>query len=170
MSSMETRTKKLTFLALCTSLAMVLSYVEMLIPPLSTAVPGVKMGLANIVIVFVLYKFDAISAAAVSAVRIILTFLLFGSALTFAYSAAGAVLSLAVMVLLKRTEKFSTVGVSVSGGVFHNAGQIGMAILIMKTSAIGYYLPVLAVSGTVSGILVGAAAVCVLKNLRDVKI
>ncbi len=167
---METRTKKLTFLALCTSLAMVLSYAEMLIPPISTAVPGVKMGLANIVIVFVLYKFDVWSAAAVSAVRLILTFLLFGSVLTFAYSAAGAVLSLSVMWVLKRADKFSPVGVSVAGGVLHNAGQIGMAILLMRTSAIGYYLPVLAVSGTVSGILVGAASVLVLKNLRNVKI
>ena len=167
---METRTKKLTFLALCTSLAMVLSYVEMLIPPISTAVPGVKMGLANIVIVFVLYKFDTLSAAAVSAVRLLLTFLLFGSVLTFAYSAAGAVLSIAVMALLKRADKFSPVGVSIAGGVLHNPGQSIMAILIMKTSALGYYLPVLAVSGTVSGILVGAAAVCVLKNLRNVKI
>lgn len=167
---METRTKKLTFLALCTSLAMVLSYVEMLIPPISTAVPGVKMGLANIVIVFVLYKFDTLSAAAVSAVRLLLAFLLFGSVLTFAYSAAGAVLSLSVMVLLKRTDKFSPVGVSIAGGVLHNAGQIGMAILLMRTSAIGYYLPVLAVSGTVSGILVGVASVLVLKNLRNVKI
>ena len=167
---MGTRTKKLTFLALCASLAMVLSYVEMLIPPISTAVPGVKMGLANIVTVFVLYKFDVLSAAAVSAVRLILSFLLFGSVLTLAYSAAGAVLSLAVMVLLKLTDKFSPVGVSVAGGVLHNAGQIGMAILLMRTSAIGYYLPVLAVSGTVSGILVGAASVLVLKNLRSVKI
>lgn len=72
--------------------------------------------------------------------------------------------------ILKRTDKFSPVGVSIAGGVSHNAGQIAMAILLMRTSAIGYYLPVLAVSGTVSGILVGAAAVCVLKNLRDVKI
>lgn len=164
------RTKKLTFLALCTSLAMVLSYVEMLIPPISTAVPGVKMGLANIVTVFVLYKFDAVSAAAVSAVRLALTFLLFGSVMTLAYSAAGAVLSLGAMILLKRTDKFSPVGVSVAGGVLHNAGQIGMAMLLMSTSAIGYYLPVLAVSGTVSGILVGTASVFVLKSLRDVKI
>ena len=170
MSKMGTRTKKLTFLALCASLAMVLSYVEMLIPPISTAVPGVKMGLANIVTVFVLYKFDAVSAAAVSAVRLILSFLLFGSVLTLAYSAAGAVLSLGAMILLKRTDKFSPVGVSVAGGVLHNAGQIGMAMLLMSTSAIGYYLPVLAVSGTVSGILVGAASVLVLKNLRSVKI
>ncbi|MBR5447746.1 MAG: Gx transporter family protein [Clostridia bacterium] len=167
---METRTKRLTFLALSTSLAMVLSYVELIIPPISTAVPGVKMGLANIVIVFILYKTDALSAAAVSAVRLILSFLLFGSALTLAYSVAGAVLSLGGMVLLKKTKAFSPVGVSVAGGVLHNAGQIAMAILIMKTSAIGYYLPVLAVSGTVSGILVGAAAALVLKNLRDVKI
>ncbi|MBQ6789102.1 MAG: Gx transporter family protein [Clostridia bacterium] len=164
------RTKKLTFLALCTSLAMVPSYVEMLIPPISTAVPGVKMGLANIVTVFVLYKFDAVSAAAVSAVRLALTFLLFRSVMTLAYSAAGAVLSLGAMILLKRTDKFSPVGVSVAGGVLHNAGQIGMAMLLMSTSAIGYYLPVLAVSGTVSGILVGTASVFVLKSLRDVKI
>ena len=167
---MGTRTKKLTFLALCASLAMVLSYVEMLIPPISTAVPGVKMGLANIVTVFVLYKFDAVSAAAVSAVRLILSFLLFGSVLTLAYSAAGAVLSLGAMILLKRADKFSPVGVSVAGGVLHNAGQIGMAMLLMSTSTIGYYLPVLAVSGTVSGILVGTASVFVLKSLRDVKI
>lgn len=167
---MKARTKRLTFLALCTSLAMVLTYAELLLPPISTAVPGVKMGLANIVIIFILYKFDVLSAAAVSAVRLVLSFLLFGTFMSFAYSAAGAVLSLAVMWILKRTDRFSPVGVSIAGGVSHNAGQIAMAILLMRTSAIGYYLPVLAVSGTVSGILVGAASVFVLKSLKNVKI
>ena len=94
-------------------------------------------------------------ALCVSVVRVVAVSLLFGNPVTFAYSISGALISFAVMALLKRLGLFSTTGVSVAGGVFHNVGQILMAILLLGTAELGYYLAVLAVSGTISGIFIG---------------
>lgn len=164
------KTKKLTALALSVSLALVLSYLEMLLPPLSSAVPGIKMGLANILILFVLYRFGAKEAATVSALRLALAALLFGSVTTLAYSAAGAILSLGGMILLRRFSPFSAVGVSVLGGVLHNAGQILVAMALMQTPEIGYYMIVLTVTGTVSGILIGLCGALLLKYTKKIKL
>lgn len=149
------RTRRLAFLGLSTAVALVFAYVESLLPPLVAAVPGVKLGLPNIVVIFLLYRFGLKEAAAVSFVRIAAVSLLFGNPMTFAYSVAGGLLSIAVMTLLQKTDRLSTVGVSVAGGVFHNVGQILMAMLLLGTAELGYYLMVLAVTGTVSGIFVG---------------
>ncbi len=164
------KTKKITFLGLCAAVAMILSYVESLLPPLVSAVPGIKMGLANIIIIFILYKFGTFSAAAVSLVRLILTTLLFPNVMTLLYSLAGAVLSIALMSLFKKLNVFSQVGVSIIGGVSHNAGQVLVAMAVMETAEIGYYMIVLTVSGTVAGILVGLAASAVLHSMRKVKL
>lgn len=147
--------KKIAFLGLCTSLALLLSYVESLIPPIFAAVPGIKMGLPNIVILYTLYSLDVRYAAAVSFVRLCISSMLFGNAMAFAYSLAGAVLSLAVMLLLKKTNLLSALGVSVAGGVFHNIGQVLVAMVLLDTVQIGYYMIVLSVSGIVAGIFVG---------------
>ena len=152
---MRAATQKVAFLGLCTAVALVLAYVELLLPPLFAAVPGIKLGLPNIVIVFILYRFGLRYAATVSLVRILAVTLLFGNPMTLAYSIAGAVLSLAVMSLLKKMNFLSTVGVSVAGGVFHNIGQILVAMLLLRTAELGYYLIVLSVTGTISGILIG---------------
>jgi heptaprenyl diphosphate synthase len=152
---MRAATQKVAFLGLCTAVALVLAYVELLLPPLFAAVPGIKLGLPNIVIVFILYRFGLRYAATVSLVRILAVTLLFGNPMTLAYSIAGAVLSLAVMSLLKKMNFLSTVGVSVAGGVFHNVGQILVAMLLLRTAELGYYLIVLSVTGTISGILIG---------------
>lgn len=164
------KTKKLTALALSTSLALVLSYLETFLPPLSSAVPGIKAGLANIMIVFVLYRFGAKEAALVSAVRLGLSALLFGTVLTLAYSAAGALLSLSAMILLQRIDRFSVVGVSVAGGVLHNAGQILTAIALMRTPELGYYMIVLTVTGTVSGVLIGLCGALLLQYTKKIKL
>lgn len=158
------KTKKLVTLALLTAAAMILSYLEALLP--SVAVPGVKMGLANIAVVFTLYKLGWREAAAVSLVRVALVSLLFGNLAALAYSLAGAALSLAVMGLLKRAGIFSAVGVSVAGGVAHNAGQILMAMWMLETKELAYYLPVLAAAGTVSGILIGLCGGLLVKRIR----
>ncbi|MBE6628144.1 MAG: Gx transporter family protein [Ruminococcaceae bacterium] len=134
---------------------MVLAYAELLLPPLFTAIPGIKLGLPNIAIIFVLYRIGLGEAAAVSLVRMVAVSMLFGNPVTLAYSLAGGVLSLAGMAILKKTDLFSTVGVSVAGGVLHNVGQILMAMLLLGTAELGYYLIVLAITGTVSGILIG---------------
>ncbi len=160
---MNNRTKRVAFLGLAVSLALILSYVESLLPPLWAAVPGIKMGLANIVIVFLLYRFSWREAAAVSLVRILLASMLFGTPMTMVYSLAGAVISLALMTLLHRADRFSTIGVSVAGGVAHNLGQILAAMIILQTEQIGYYMLILTVTGTVAGVCIGVAGAMLLR-------
>ncbi len=159
------KTKRLVLLAMLTAVAMILSYVESLLP--SVGIPGVKMGLANIAVIFALFLFGWKEAAALSLVRVVLVSLLFGSVGAMLYSLAGAVLSLAVMALLRRIDRFSTVGISVAGGVAHNAGQILMAMLILQTKQLLGYLPVLAVSGIAGGVLTGLAAALLIRRIPE---
>lgn len=159
------KTKRLVLLAMLTAVAMILSYVESLLP--SVGIPGVKMGLANIAVIFALFRFGWKEAAALSLVRVMLVSLLFGSVGAMLYSLAGAVLSLAVMALLRRIDRFSTVGVSVAGGVAHNAGQILMAMLVLQTKQLLGYLPVLAVSGIAGGVLTGLAAALLIRRIPE---
>ena len=165
---MNNKTKKLTVLGICTAAAMILSYIEFLLPPLYSAVPGIKIGLANIIIVFLLYKLGAWEAYLVSFVRICLCALLFGSALTLAYSVAGAFFSITAMVCLKKSCLFSTVGISIAGGVFHNLGQIVMASIILGTKEIAYYMIVLAVTGIIAGIFVGIVGALMLRYVKKI--
>lgn len=164
-NSQKISTKKLTELSIFTSVAMILSYVEALLP--SVGVPGVKLGLANIAVIFILYRFGWREAAAVSLVRVLLVSLLFGSIPAMIYSIAGAMLSLIVMVLLKRTDTFSSVGVSVAGGVSHNAGQVATAAFMLGAKEIAYYMPVLVISGIVAGILVGLCGAALIKYVKN---
>ena len=159
------KTKRLVLLAMLTAVAMILSYVESLLP--SVGIPGVKLGLANIAVIFALFRFGWKEAAALSLVRVVLVSLLFGSVGAMLYSLAGAVLSLAVMALLRRIDRFSTVGISVAGGVAHNAGQILMAMLILQTKQLLGYLPVLAVSGIAGGVLTGLAAALLIRRIPE---
>ncbi len=148
------KTKKLAVMALTTAVAMILSFVESQIPAF-VAVPGVKMGLANIAVVFALYRLGWKEAAAVSLVRVVLVSLLFGSIASLFYSLAGAVLSLLGMGVMKRCGKFTEILVSVTGGVLHNIGQIAMASILLETDALRYYLPFLLVSGILAGVVIG---------------
>ena len=161
------KTKKTVIIAAAVALSMVLSFLESLIPPLST-VPGVKIGLANIVVVFVLYRLGALEAGLVSLVRVLLSSLLFGSFVSLLYSAFGAVLSYLIMVLAKRFLPFSSLGVSVLGALMHNAGQVLCACIIMESAALAVYFIPLSVSGTVSGIAVGVLAGIVTKRLSRI--
>lgn len=148
------KTKKITTYGILTALALILSYVEAQIPAF-VAVPGMKMGLTNIVVLVALYMFGNKSAYAINLVRIVIVALLFGTAMSFAFSLAGGMLSTTVMVLLKRTNKFGQVGVSCAGGISHNIGQILVAMVLLNTRAIVWYLPVLWISGIVSGVVIG---------------
>lgn len=161
-------TKKLATLGLLASAALIFSYLEALLPPLFAAVPGIKMGLPNIVIILTLYWFGVKEAAAVSLVRLAAVALLFGNAMTLIYSLAGAVLSLALMYLLKRMDIVSMVGVSIIGGVSHNLGQILIAIWMTETAEIGYYMIVLTVTGTLAGILIGLVSAFVIRYLKNI--
>ena len=156
-------------LELTIALAMIMSYIEVLVP-LSFAVPGIKMGLANIVIIFVLYKFGIKEAALVSLIRVILVSLLFSNVMAMWYSLAGAVLSLSVMWVLKKIDKFSVMGVSVAGGVMHNVGQIIMAIILLGTEQIALYLPVLIITGTVTGIVIGIVSGLVINRFKNIRL
>ena len=135
---MKGKNHKIAFLSLSVALAFILAYAEAMIGPLFPAVPGIKMGLPNIIIVFLLYRSGIKSAVRVSLVRILLVSALFGNFMAFLYSLAGGILSLAVMILLKKVNLFSEIGVSVAGGVTHNVGQILMAMLLLETAEIGY--------------------------------
>ena len=156
-------------LGLTIALAMIMSYIEALVP-LSFAVPGIKMGLANIVIIFVLYKIGTKEAILVSLIRVILVSLLFSNVMAMAYSIAGAVLSLSVMWILKKTDKFSFVGVSIAGGIMHNVGQIIMAVILLGTEQIALYLPVLIITGTVTGVVIGIVSGLVINRFRTIRL
>ncbi len=166
---MQGKVKQLTFLSLAAAVALILSYIEALLPPIVSAVPGIKVGLPNIVIVFLLYRFGVKDAAIVSAVRLAAVTLLFGNPVMLLYSAAGAALSLALMALCQRCKLFSPVGVSIVGGVSHNLGQILVAMLLLQTKEIGYYMFVLAVSGTIAGIFIGFVGAALLKAMKNVR-
>lgn len=157
--------KRIARYALLVSLAMVLSWLESLIvfPGL---LPGMKVGLTNLVVVFALYRMSPRDATAVSLARVALVSLTFGNAYSFAYSLAGAALSLAVMTGLKKTGRFSILGVSIAGGVCHNLGQLGVAMAVLGTARLGWYLPWLMAGGVAAGTAVGAAGGVIVDRVR----
>ena len=148
-----------------TALGLILSYVESLLP-VFFAVPGIKLGLANLTAFFALYQMRARDAWIVSFLRIGLASLLFGSGVTWIYSCAGGVLSLVVMQLARKSARFSPVGVSVCGGVAHNAGQILAAALLMGTGRLVWYFPVLCISGVAAGAAVGAVGGILIRRVE----
>ncbi len=158
-------TKRIARLGLLTALALVLSWVESLIP-LSVSVPGVKMGLPNIVVVFALYRLGPREAWLLSLLRVVLVSATFGNAFSFWYSLAGAVLSLLGMTTLRAWGRLSPLGVSVAGGVLHNLGQILVAALVLDSGAVLSWFPLLLLSGTIAGICVGAAGAIVVRRIR----
>ena len=161
---------RLAMLGVLTAVALVLSYVESLLPPIWTAVPGIKMGLPNIITIILLYKLGVKDAAIVSLIRVLFSsFLLFGSGMMLMYSIAGAALSLTLMAVCKKLNLFSTVGVSVVGGISHNLGQILVAIALFDTTQLGYYMIVLSITGTIAGVFIGVAGALLLKRLEKVK-
>lgn len=161
--------RTLATLSLLIAAAMLLSYVEHLLPSF-VPIPGVKLGLANVATVFALYILGRRYAVAVTIVRVLLSALLFGNAAGLIYSVSGAALALLGMCLLRGLPLFSEIGVSVAGGVLHNVGQIIAAALVMKTAGlVAVYLPVLLVSGTVAGITIGVASGLLIKRLGNKK-
>lgn len=161
------RVRRLTTLALIVSFAMVLAFVEARLPEFA---PGVKIGLANIAIIFALYKMGAKEAIIVSFVRIVLVSMLFGHMQKFFFSLAGAVLSLAVMIILKKLTRAPEMVVSIAGGIMHNVGQIIAAIVFLGSFAVAYYLPLLLLSGSVAGVVVGVASALLIKKVDIDKI
>lgn len=157
--------KKTAWYGVLIALAFLLSYIETLIP-LPFGIPGMKIGLANIVVMIALYAIGAKDAFLISIARIVLNGFTFGNLFSILYSCAGALLSYIVMVVAKKTQKFSIIGVSVLGGVFHNIGQIIVAMLVVETAGLAYYIPILAVSGTVAGIFTGFLGAGIMRRLE----
>ena len=149
---------------LLVALALVLSYAEAQLP-VFFAFPGMKLGLTNIVVLLALYKMGSGSSMAVNILRIILVSLLFGGFSPMLYSLAGGMLSTAVMIILKKTDQFSIIAVSAAGGIAHNIGQIIVAMFVVNTSGIVWYLAVLWISGIVSGIIIGVIGAVLVKRL-----
>lgn len=163
---MKTDTKKLALMGLLTALAMIFSYIEAILP-ISLGIPGVKLGIANLVIVFALYRLKPSEAFLINMVRIILINFMFGNLSMMIYSLSGGILSFVVMVLLKKSGWCSIYGVSVAGGVFHNVGQLITAMLALETASLIYYGPVLLVSGLVTGFVIAVIAGETLKRIGN---
>ncbi len=149
------------------ALAMILSYVEAQIPAFFT-VPGMKLGLTNIVVLFALYRLGFKSAFLINILRILLVGILFGNGMSLAYSLAGGLLSTLVMMLLKKTGKFKMVTVSALGGITHNLGQILVAMAILQTSALGWYFLILWFTGLGSGLVIGLICGELMKRLTNI--
>lgn len=158
--------KKVAYLGIMTALAMVLGWLESLVPVVVFA-PGIKLGIANVVTLFVLYRFGWKEAAVISLLRVFLISLLFGNFSVFLYSVAGAIFSLLTMALLKHSHKFSIMAVSAVGGVMHNLGQLCMAIFLVRSIVLGYYFPVILLSGVIAGILVGLLGAYLHKKIPE---
>jgi len=160
---------KVAYFGVFTALALIFSYVETLIP-IHLGIPGVKLGLANLIIVITLYKMGIKEAYILSIVRVVLAGFIFGNMFSILYSMSGGLLSLTVMIFLKKTDKFSIMGISMAGGVFHNIGQLIMAAIVLESLSIIYYLPVLLISGVLTGFLIGFIAYEMLKRLVNISI
>lgn len=147
------------------ALAFTLSYLESLLP-LNIGIPGVKLGLANLVVVVALYRLKPTEALIIALIRILLAGLTFGNTYSLIYSLCGGLLSFAAMALAKKT-KMSTIGVSILGGTMHNIGQIAAAAVLMGTGKIVYYLPVLLIAGLLTGFLIGLLSNTIIQRIKD---
>lgn len=157
--------KKAAYMGMMVALAFVFSYLESLVP-INFGIPGIKLGLANLVAIVALYTMGIKEACTLSLIRIILTGFTFGNPASMLYSLAGGILSLLVMIGAQKIKIFSVTGVSVLGGVFHNTGQILVAALVVENERLFYYLPMLMISGTIAGTLIGILAAILIKRLE----
>ena len=160
----DRRTRLVAISAMFAALALIFSYIEVLVP-IPVPVPGIKLGLANLVIIIAIYRMGFRYSFTINMVRIVAAGLLFSGVFGMIYSLAGGILSIIVMYLLCRTNKFSMVGVSMAGGVFHNLGQLMTAVVLLQNTGILSYFPVLLFSGLISGILIGILAYIIEKRL-----
>ena len=156
--------RKTAILGLCSALAILLGYVESLIP-LLPSVYGIKLGLSNLMIVFMLYLYGSLEAFVVSMIRIIVIGFLFGNLFTILFSLAGALASLLVMSAVKKIQSMGVIGVSLTGGVAHNMAQMGVAWFLVSRIQLLYYLPVLMAAGVITGIIIGLVSREMLRRL-----
>ena len=153
--------KKIALTALFTSFGIVLSYIETFIP--IVGIPGVKLGLANLVIMLSLYLFGIREAFCINLIRILLSGFMFANIFSIIYSLAGAFVSFIVMVIAKKPG-LSMVTVGILGGVFHNVGQIVVASFVVETYSVYSYIPVLIISGMITGTVIGVLSFLIKKR------
>lgn len=158
--------KKTALMGMCIALALVLGWLESLVPVVPP-VSGIKLGLANLVSIFLLYRMGYKEASVVALLRVLLGGILFGNFSMMLYSLAGAFLSILLMSILKATAKFSLVSVSIAGGIAHNLGQLIVAAIIVENGVLFYYLPVLILAGAISGALIGLLGAFLVKHIPD---
>ncbi len=159
---------RVAYFGVFTALALIFSYVESLIP-FQFGIPGVKLGLANLIIVIALYRMKLSEAYLLSVVRVLLSGFIFGNYFSIIYSLAGGLFSLTVMAGLKKNGGFSVCGASIAGGVCHNIGQLVVAMLVVETFSVAYYVPVLLLAGLITGFLIGITADAMLKRLVNLE-
>lgn len=159
-------TTKISKMGILVSLAMIFTYIEVLFP-ISIGIPGIKLGLANLVVVTGLYILGPIDVLLISVVRIILMGILFGNGASVMYSLAGGLLSFIIMLIFKKVGRFSVISVSICGGVFHNVGQIAVAGFMLHNSAIITYLPVLIVAGLITGCAIGIVSDRIIRIIKN---
>ena len=165
--SSNTKSKKVALYGMMVALAMVLSFLESLLPAF-VAIPGVKLGLTNLVVMVALYKMRQFDALIINVIRIILVGLTFGNAFSMLYSLSGGTFSFLVMWITYRAgekKAFSPVGIGAAGGVAHNIGQIIVAAFVLKSTGVYFYLPVLMISGLIAGVVIGMVSGMVVKRL-----
>lgn len=166
---MDEQTKRTARLGLFLAFALILGYVEALLP-LPVGIPGIKLGLANLAVLLALYRMGAKTAFMTDVLRIILNGFLFGSLYGILYSMAGGILSFCVMAGLKKTGRFGILGVSMAGGVSHNIGQLLVAAFVVETVGIFYYIAPLLIAGVVTGCLIGILTEQLMRRVRHLRI
>lgn len=161
--------RRVALCGLLVALMLVLGYVESLIP-IPIGVPGVKLGLSNGVLLFALYMLNIPTAFLLMVVKVLLSGLLFGGVSAMMFAFAGGLLSMVLMAPLSRVKNVSIITVSIVGAVMHNIGQVLMAMLILQTSALLYYMVILMLVGIAAGALTGVTANAVIRHMRALKI
>ncbi len=158
--------KKVSLIAMFSAFAVMVSYIETFIP--SIGIPGVKLGLANIVIVLAIYLLNVKYAIVIDLVRILIVGFLFGNLFSIYFALAGAFLSILVMVILKKLFDFSIITISVFGGIFHNVGQILVAMFVVSSYNIWFYFPVLLIAGLICGLIIGILARILVRSANSI--
>lgn len=158
-------TQKLTRLAMFLALSLILSYLESLIP-VSASIPGIKIGLANIITMYMIYCYSIRETVVIMFLRVIISGFMFSGLTTIIFGILGGMVCIIVMWLLKRTSLFSIMGVSMAGAVAHNAGQILAAYIVIQNAEIIYYMPYLCISGLVTGLLVGYISALIIRRFK----
>lgn len=166
MNKTRQKTQRVALMGLMLSLMLILGFVESRLPV--PGLPGVKLGLSNGVLLFALYLLDVPSALLLMVLKILLSGFLFGNPSSMMYAAAGGVVSLTGMILLSRSRQFSPVVVSMAGGLLHNVGQVGLAMIILQTPGLLVYMAILMLIGMVTGLATGVAAKAVIQHFPKI--